>query len=156
MIFLAILLTLLRTNWAFVVIRPKYQAKSLGAVPAFEIISLLVSAGEKTDVNPYLLEVVKSLGQLSIPVVLGFFFVNTIEKQIAANYKAANDLIAGNKDLIAGNKDLIAVNTKATNDLIAANKEIAAESIKSSEARIENILQQFKISFQSSANNKES
>ena len=149
MIFLAILLTLLRTNWAFVVIRPKYQAKSLGAVPAFEIISLLVSAGEKTDVNPYLLEVVKSLGQLSIPVVLGFFFVNTIEKQIAANYKAANDLIAGNKDLIA-------VNNKATNDLIAANKEIAAESIKSSEARIENILQQFKISFQSSANNKES
>ena len=138
MIFLAILLTLFGTNWAFVVIRPKYQAKSLGAVPAFEIISLLVSAGEQTDVNPYLLEVVKSLGQLSIPVALGFFFVNTVEKQIAANYKATNDLIAGNKDLIA------------------ANKEIAAESIKSSEARIENILQQFKISFQSSANNKES
>ena len=155
MIFLAILLTLLGTNWAFVVNRPKCQAKSFGAVPAVEIFSLLVSA-EQTDVNPYLLEVVKSLGQLSIPVALGFFFVNTVEKQIAANYKATNDLLAGNKDLIA-------VNNKATNDLIAgnkdliaANKEIAAESIKSSEARIENILQQFKISFQSSANNKES
>jgi len=148
--FLAILFTLLGTNWSFGANRPKHQAMSLAAFPSIELISLLISV-EQREINPYFdfLDVLKTIGPAAIPSTIGLYIIST-------NNQLTRDLIAGNKDLIAANnaanKDLIAANK----DLIAANKEIAAESIKSSEAKIENILREFKISFQSSANNKES
>ena len=92
---------------------------------------------EQREIDSYFhfIDVFKSIGPAAIPSTIGLYISNQVTRDlIAANNKATNDLIA--------------TNNQATKDLIAA------ESIKSSEARIDNILQDFKISFKSSANNK--
>ena len=100
---------------AFVVNRPKFQ-RSLGSVPSFEIISLLISM-EQREVNLYFdfLDVVKTIGPSVIPSVIGLYLI-TSSSQAA-------------KDLIAGNKDLIATNLQVTNDLNAGNKDLIAANI---------------------------
>jgi DNA-directed RNA polymerase beta subunit len=120
---------------------------------------------EEQQVNPYLLELAKTVGQIALPVTVGTFILNGIdkqikitkestekqiiankestEKQIIANKESTEKQIIANKELIIAMKESTEKQIIANKELIIANKESTAESIKASEARIESILLKF-------------
>jgi len=108
----------------------------LATIPV-EIFSLLISEEQP---NPYLLELAKSIGQLTLPVAVGVLFVNSIEKQILASKESTEKQILATKEStekqILATKESTEKQILATEKQIAATREITTESIKASEARI--------------------
>ena len=135
-ILFAILLTIFGTTCAYHVTwpRPRFHQTSLTAVTTVLVILFLISEEQREFIpNPYYIEIFKPLGQLSVPVAVGLFIINS-------NNQATKDLIMANKELITANKNISVESIKANKELIAANKEMSAESIMTAKTRIENIL----------------
>jgi hypothetical protein len=122
--------------------------------------------------NQLVVEFVKAAGQITVPIALAVYFTSTVEKQIQSTKSstdkqitAIDNQILSNKELtekqitaiekqiqlnkeltekqILSNKELTEKQIQLNKEIILANHEISKEMIKSSEARIENILFRF-------------
>jgi hypothetical protein len=141
--------------------KQRFQRKYSTATSQIDIFSVLISE----ESNAYLLEFSKSLGQLTLPVAIGVFFVNSIEKQISSvekqitaskelvekqitsNKESVEKQISGVDKQIIANKELILANKENIEKQISSLEKITTERIKASEARIESILSRFNQNF---------
>ena len=112
-------------------------------------VSSLAVSGNQSD--PLLLELVKTVGQLTLPLFAFQLFNRQIEvtkestekqiaateKQIAANKESTEKQIAATEKQIAATEKQIEADIKVT-------REITREVIKAADARFENILLQIK------------
>ena len=123
-------------------------------------VSSLAVSGNQSD--PLLLELVKTVGQLTLSLFAFQLFNRQIEvtkestekqiaateKQIAANKESTEKQIAANKELtekqIAATEKQIAATEKQIEADIKVTREITREVIKAADARFENILLQIK------------
>jgi hypothetical protein len=129
-----------------------FQKNFVRGVLPLETISILLSAEEQT--NPYLIELAKAVGQLTLPVAASIYISNVIEKQISSVKESTEKQIAVvEKQIVstaASTEKQIAAVKESTEKQIAAvekqiviNKELNEKSIMASEARIESILLKF-------------
>ena len=149
MISIVFLLTTYSSHSYFV---PKQGVRrSLVTAAPYDIYSLLISD--------------QFVKQITVPIALAVYFTSTVEKQIQLT-KASTDKqitaidnqILSNKELtekqiqlnkeltekqILSKKEVIEKQIQSNKEIILANHEISKEMIKSSEARIENILFRF-------------
>ena len=132
-------------------------------VPKEGVRRSLVTASAPLDIYSLLIsdQFVKAAGQITVPIALAVYFTSTVEKQIQLTKASTDKQITAIDNQILSNKELtekqIQLNKELTEkqitaiekqiqsnkEIILANHEISKEMIKSSEARIENILFRF-------------
>ena len=105
-------------------------------------VSSLAVSGNQSD--PLLLELVKTVGQLT----LSLFAFQLFNRQIEVTKESTEKQIAATEKQIAANKELTEKQIAATEKQIEADikvtREITREVIKAADARFENILLQIK------------
>jgi len=90
------------------------------------MLSILLSEAEKFNITPEVqIELLKTVVQIAPSIGIGIFFLNSIDKQLAAT-----------KDLIAANKDNL-------EKQLASNKESTTLLIEAMEFRMNTVLKDF-------------